>query len=193
MHVHLYVYVYVYMHACILKMYACIHACLYHVYSTTIIASIFLFPSWIWKNGRTEKGGSVPWNAEVTNTDPSNFLWEKNSTAVVTVAPGLYATLFFFFFKRKMNKNFFQKNKEKKKEEKKCLYILFFTIRYEISAAFFTSRSAKVTLFINDIPVLSRESSPATLLVLPFLLPQILLFACVFILYYIILYYIYIY
>ena len=78
----------------------------------------------IWKNGRTEKGGSVPWNAEVTNTDPSNFLWEKNSTAVVTVAPGLY----------------------------------------EISGAFFTSRSAKVTLFINDIPVLSRESTPATLL-----------------------------
>jgi hypothetical protein len=34
------------------------------------------------------QGGSVPWNAEVTNTDPSNFLWEKNSTAVVTVAPG---------------------------------------------------------------------------------------------------------
>lgn len=35
------------------------------------------------------QGGSVPWNAEVTNTDPSNFLWEKNSTAVVTVAPGM--------------------------------------------------------------------------------------------------------
>jgi hypothetical protein len=35
---------------------------------------------------------------------------------------------------------------------------------YEICSAFFTSRSAKVTLFINDIPVLSRESTPATLL-----------------------------
>jgi hypothetical protein len=35
---------------------------------------------------------------------------------------------------------------------------------YEINAAFFTSRSAKITLFVNDVPVLSRETSPATLL-----------------------------
>jgi hypothetical protein len=28
---------------------------------------------------------------------------------------------------------------------------------YEINAAFFTGRSAKITLFINDVPVLSRE------------------------------------
>eukprot|EP00455_Lapot_gusevi_P039248 TRINITY_DN4398_c0_g2_i1.p1 TRINITY_DN4398_c0_g2~~TRINITY_DN4398_c0_g2_i1.p1 ORF type:complete len:545 (+),score=138.43 TRINITY_DN4398_c0_g2_i1:124-1758(+) len=90
----------------------------------SVLCSEFSTARWIWKSGRIEKGYSVPWNHEVSNTDPSNFLWERNSTAVVSVAPGLY----------------------------------------EICAAFFTTRPAKVTLFVNDIPVLSRESPPSTLL-----------------------------
>jgi hypothetical protein len=38
-----------------------------------------------------------------------------------------------------------------------------YTGLYEINAAFFTGRSAKITLFINDVPVLSREVRHAAL------------------------------
>lgn len=89
-----------------------------------ILCSEFSCARWLWKTGKIEKGGSVPWNSEATNTDPNNFLWEKNSTAVVAVSAGLY----------------------------------------EIETGFFTSKSAKITLFINDVPVYSRESNSATLL-----------------------------
>ena len=85
----------------------------------TIVRSDFFKARWIWKSGFLEKGGSVPWNIEIINTHPDNFLWEKDSTVVVALLSGLY----------------------------------------EINAGFFTTRSAKIILLINDVPVLARESN----------------------------------
>lgn len=56
---------------------------------------------WIWKTGKTKAGNAVPWNVQSVNTDPSNFLWERDKATVVAVAPGLYEVTFGFFTRRK--------------------------------------------------------------------------------------------
>ena len=56
---------------------------------------------WIWKSGRTKAGNAVPWNVQAVNTDPANFLWEKDKATLVTVAPGLYEVTFGFFTHKK--------------------------------------------------------------------------------------------
>ena len=48
---------------------------------------------WTWKSGELRSGSSVPWETEVVNTLPDNFLWEKDKTSILTVAPGLYEVL----------------------------------------------------------------------------------------------------
>ena len=45
---------------------------------------------WIWKSGEVKNGYAVPWEIQSVNTCPDNFLWEKDKTSVLTVAPGLY-------------------------------------------------------------------------------------------------------
>ena len=37
------------------------------------------------------------------NTLPDNFLWEKDKTSILTVAPGLYEISFGFFARNKPN------------------------------------------------------------------------------------------
>lgn len=45
---------------------------------------------WIWKSGEVLSAGQVPWEVQAINTCPENFLWEKNKSTLVLVAPGLY-------------------------------------------------------------------------------------------------------
>lgn len=45
---------------------------------------------WIWKSGELLSAGQVPWEVQAINTCPENFLWEKNKSTLVLVAPGLY-------------------------------------------------------------------------------------------------------
>lgn len=45
---------------------------------------------WAWKSGELKSGSMVPWEIQLANTLPDNFLWEKDKTNVLTVAPGLY-------------------------------------------------------------------------------------------------------
>lgn len=61
-----------------------------------------LLGRWIWKSGRT-KGEKhlVPWNVQNINTNPENFVWEKDRCAITTVAPGLYEVTFGFFTRKK--------------------------------------------------------------------------------------------
>ena len=33
---------------------------------------------WIWKSGKTKAGKGVPWNVQTLNSDPDNFVWEKD-------------------------------------------------------------------------------------------------------------------
>jgi DNA-binding IscR family transcriptional regulator len=56
---------------------------------------------WAWKSGELKTGSSVPWEIQLANTLPDNFLWEKEKTSILTVAPGLYEITFGFFAKKK--------------------------------------------------------------------------------------------
>lgn len=56
---------------------------------------------WIWKSGEVRVGNAVPWEVQAVNTYPDNFLWEREKTAILTVAPGLYEVQFGFFSTRK--------------------------------------------------------------------------------------------
>ena len=56
---------------------------------------------WLWKSGELKSGYAVPWEVQNANTCPENFLWEKDITSVMTVAPGLYEIMFGFFARKK--------------------------------------------------------------------------------------------
>ena len=56
---------------------------------------------WTWKSGELKGGSTVPWESQVVNTLPDNFLWEKDKSSILTVAAGLYEISFGFFAKKK--------------------------------------------------------------------------------------------
>ncbi len=56
---------------------------------------------WIWKSGKLKSGHGVPWNIQVLNTNPENFIWEKDRVNIVVVQPGLYEIVFGFYSKKK--------------------------------------------------------------------------------------------
>ena len=55
---------------------------------------------WIWKSGDLYHKNQVPWEVQAINTCPDNFLWEKNKSSLICVAPGLYQLIFGFYSKR---------------------------------------------------------------------------------------------
>ena len=83
------------------------------------LCSEHLLGRWIWKSvrehgrpssrppltsgalasqGRTRgEKHTVPWNVQNINTNPENFVWEKDRCAITCVAPGLYEVTFGFF------------------------------------------------------------------------------------------------
>eukprot|EP00831_Metopus_contortus_P039857 TRINITY_DN31211_c0_g1_i1.p1 TRINITY_DN31211_c0_g1~~TRINITY_DN31211_c0_g1_i1.p1 ORF type:complete len:460 (-),score=93.52 TRINITY_DN31211_c0_g1_i1:3-1382(-) len=56
---------------------------------------------WIWKSGCLRSGFAIPWEIQSVNTCPDNFLWDKDKTSVLTVAPGLYEVTLGFFASKK--------------------------------------------------------------------------------------------
>lgn len=56
---------------------------------------------WIWKNGKLKSGHGVPWNVQMINTNPENFIWEKDRVNIIVVQPGLYEICFGFYAKKK--------------------------------------------------------------------------------------------
>ena len=56
---------------------------------------------WIWKSGKLKSGHGVPWNVQVINTFPDNFVWEKDRVNILVVQPGLYEVCFGFYAKKK--------------------------------------------------------------------------------------------
>eukprot|EP01022_Parablepharisma_sp_SALTPOND_P018885 TRINITY_DN3149_c2_g1_i1.p1 TRINITY_DN3149_c2_g1~~TRINITY_DN3149_c2_g1_i1.p1 ORF type:complete len:945 (+),score=132.86 TRINITY_DN3149_c2_g1_i1:1642-4476(+) len=56
---------------------------------------------WLWKSGDLKSGYAIPWEIQSVNTCPDNFLWEKDRTSVLAIAPGLYEITMGFFTKKK--------------------------------------------------------------------------------------------
>jgi hypothetical protein len=55
---------------------------------------------WIWKSGDLKTGSLVPWEIQSINTCPDNFVWERDATGIVIIAPGLYELSFGFYAKK---------------------------------------------------------------------------------------------
>jgi len=55
---------------------------------------------WVWKSGKLKSGHGVPWNVQVLNTAPENYLWEKDRVNIIVVQPGLYEVAFGFYGKK---------------------------------------------------------------------------------------------
>ena len=56
---------------------------------------------WNYKSGPLAPGSLVPWNTQVVNTLPDNFLWEKDKSTILVVSPGLYEITLGFYARKK--------------------------------------------------------------------------------------------
>lgn len=56
---------------------------------------------WAWKTGVVKNGYAIPWEIQLVNTAPDNYLWEKDKTSVTVVAAGLYELNMAFFADKK--------------------------------------------------------------------------------------------
>lgn len=54
-----------------------------------VLSSEAAIGRWLWKS-RELKSSLVPWEIQVTNTLPENFIWEPARTQILVVAPGIY-------------------------------------------------------------------------------------------------------
>lgn len=56
---------------------------------------------WTWKSGQLSSKNMIPWESQVVNTLPDNFIYQKDSPYILSVAPGLYEISFGFFSQKK--------------------------------------------------------------------------------------------
>lgn len=56
---------------------------------------------WAWKSGQVKNGYAVPWELQLVNTAPDNYLWEKDKTSITVVASGLYELTMGFYSDKK--------------------------------------------------------------------------------------------
>ena len=56
---------------------------------------------WQWKSGEVKGSSLVPWEAQICNTSPELFLWEKDKTSIIILNSGVFAVNFAVFYKKK--------------------------------------------------------------------------------------------
>ena len=56
---------------------------------------------YIWKSGNVSKGYAVPWEEQIVNTLPENFIWEKDDICIKVKKKGIYLISLGFFVEEK--------------------------------------------------------------------------------------------
>jgi hypothetical protein len=56
---------------------------------------------WQWKTGDLRAGGVVPWEIELSNFMPDNFIWEKDKTSILTITAGYYEVSLALFSRKR--------------------------------------------------------------------------------------------
>ena len=56
---------------------------------------------WLWNSGDLKNGYAVPWEVQYINTNPENFIWEKDSISILVNNKGIYMINCGFFTKDK--------------------------------------------------------------------------------------------
>jgi hypothetical protein len=66
-----------------------------------MVCSQLVLGRWVWKSQKLKGGNGIPWNVQVINTNPDNFVWSQNKVHIICVTPGLYEVSFGFFCQKK--------------------------------------------------------------------------------------------
>ena len=56
---------------------------------------------WFWLSGEKKNNSFIPWEIQIMNTSPENFIWEKNSINIKIMEKGIYLISLSFFVKEK--------------------------------------------------------------------------------------------
>ena len=56
---------------------------------------------WLWKSGKVKNNLSVPWEVQIINTSPDNFIWEENKSMIIINEGGLYEINMGFYANKK--------------------------------------------------------------------------------------------
>ena len=56
---------------------------------------------WAWRSGELRAGNAVPWEVQMLNSRPDNFLWERDKSTLLVTSAGLYQVSFGFFARKK--------------------------------------------------------------------------------------------
>ena len=56
---------------------------------------------WLWESGNVSKGYAVPWEGQVINTMPENFIWVKDDICITVKEKGIYLLSLGFFVREK--------------------------------------------------------------------------------------------
>jgi hypothetical protein len=56
---------------------------------------------WLWKSGKVKNNLSVPWEVQIINTSPENFIWEKDKPVLNIKEGGLYEINMGFYADKK--------------------------------------------------------------------------------------------
>jgi hypothetical protein len=68
-----------------------------------ILTAVNVAGRWAWRSGELRAGNAVPWEVQLINTHPDNFLWERDKSTLLVVSAGLYQVSFGFFARKKPN------------------------------------------------------------------------------------------
>ena len=56
---------------------------------------------WLWESGNVSKGYAVPWEKQLINAMPENFIWKKDEICIMVKEKGIYLLTLAFFVKEK--------------------------------------------------------------------------------------------
>lgn len=58
---------------------------------------------WLWQSGQLQRSNSIPWEKQLVNTSPENFIWEPNGNFIFVSRSGYYEISIGIFQGRKPN------------------------------------------------------------------------------------------
>ena len=56
---------------------------------------------WVWLSGEKKNNFGIPWEIQIINTSPENYIWEKNTSTIKVIEKGIYLISLAFFVREK--------------------------------------------------------------------------------------------
>ena len=68
----------------------------------SVLLSLNSLARWVWKGGILYNGYLIPWDVQIINSLPDNFIWEPSASNIIISTSGLYEINFGIYGKRKL-------------------------------------------------------------------------------------------